>query len=159
MVAAMRFEGDSVIQAPREQVWRFLTDPHSVGRCAPGLESLEIVEPGKRFSAIVSVGFGAIKARFENQAEWIELDPPARAKMKVHGKAPGSAVDVISEMKLSDVGDGATALHWSAEVTIVGAIANLAARLMGGVTQRMTAAFFDCVKQQIEKREKRGQVI
>jgi carbon monoxide dehydrogenase subunit G len=152
----MHFEGTVTIRAPREQVWRFLIDPQAVSRCAPGLESMEILVPDRKFRAVTSVGFGAIKARFESEAEWVELDPPNRAKMKVHGTAPGSAVDATSEMALSDEAEGTTEMRWSAEVTIVGAIASLAARLMGGVTQRLTAAFFDCVKQQIEKR---GQVI
>ena len=56
---------------------------------------------------------------------------------------PGSAVDAVSSMILSDGEGGATNLDWSADVTVVGAIASLAARLMGGVTQKLTAAFFD----------------
>jgi len=147
----MHFEGTVQIRAPREQVWRFLTNPEAVARCAPGLESLEILIPDRKFKVVAAIGFGAIKARFESEAEWAVLDPPQRGKMKVHGRAPGSAVDATSEMALTAQPDGSTQLAWSAEVAIVGAIANLAARLMGGVTQRLTAAFFDCVKHQIEK--------
>jgi carbon monoxide dehydrogenase subunit G len=35
-------------------------------------------------------------------------------------------------------------------VTVVGAIASLAARLMGVVTQTLTRAFFECVRKKIE---------
>src|SRR6185295_16574894 len=45
---------------------------------------------------------------------------------------------------------GATELRWSADVTVVGTIASLAARLMGGVTQKLTSAFFEEVKKRIE---------
>lgn len=146
----MQLDGTVTIAAPREKVWAFLTDPHKVGQCAPGLESLEIVEPDQKFQAVVSVGFGSMKARFSADIEWVELDEPNRAKMKAHGKAPGSTADAMSEMTLTAQGDDKTELHWTAEVTIQGTIASLASRLMGSVTNRMTGEFFDCVKQHIE---------
>jgi molybdenum cofactor cytidylyltransferase len=146
----MRFEGSLEIQAPRERVWSFLTDPEAVASCAPGLQSIEILEPGRRFRAVAGVGFGAVKATFSNEVEWLDLDSPDRARMKVHGNAPGSAVDAVSEMRLADGADGATRLDWWADVTVVGAIANLAARLMGSVAQRLTDAFFETVRQRIE---------
>lgn len=41
-------------------------------------------------------------------------------------------------------------MAWTVDVTISGTIAALASRMMGGVTKRLTAAFFDCMKKQIE---------
>ncbi|HEY3122263.1 MAG TPA: carbon monoxide dehydrogenase subunit G [Vicinamibacteria bacterium] len=146
----MHFEGAVNIRAPRERAWRFLTDPAAVSRCAPGLESVEVVVPGQKFRAVTSVGFGTVRVIFSVDAEWLELEPPARARMKLHGTAPGSAVDATSEMLLTDGAGGTTDLKWRADVTVLGTIASIAARLMGGVTQRLTDAFFDCVRKQIE---------
>jgi uncharacterized protein len=146
----MNFNGTVTIRAPREKVWTFLTDPNALTQCAPGLESLEVLVPNESFRAVASVGFGAIKARFTIDATWMDLDAPNRARMKMSGKAPGSAVNGSSEMVLSDGADGATLLTWSSDVTVVGAIASLAARLMGVVTQKLTSAFFDCVRAKIE---------
>jgi carbon monoxide dehydrogenase subunit G len=53
-------------------------------------------------------------------------------------------------MDLSDGDDGGTKLDWSADINVQGTIASLASRLMGSMTQRMTAEFFNCVKSQIE---------
>ena len=70
-------------------------------------------------------------------ATWRDLQAPNRARMKIHGKAPGSVVDGGSEMVLSDgQKPGETVLDWSADVTVIGTIASLAARLMGPVTQK-----------------------
>ena len=146
----MHLQGDVTINAPRAQVYAYLTDPHKVSECAPGVESVEIVEPDKSFRGTVSVGFGAVKARFSGDVQWLELVAPERAKMKAHGSASGSAADVISEMSLSDLPGGATQLHWTADITIVGQLASLAARLMGTVSQKMTGMFFDCVRKKIE---------
>ena len=62
--------------------------------------------------------------------------------MKAHGNAPGSAVDVVSEMVVTDAPNGATLLSWTADITIVGQLASLAARLMGTVSQKMTGPIF-----------------
>jgi carbon monoxide dehydrogenase subunit G len=147
----MRFNGNVTINAPREQVWDFLTDPEKMGECAPGLEKLEIIKPKEQFRAVASVGFGAVKATFVTDAQWMDLEAPTRARMKIRGKAPGSVVDATSEMVLSDAPGGATLLEWSSDVTIVGAIASLAARLMGPVAQKVTDTFFDGVRKKIEK--------
>ena len=147
----MNFKGSVKINAPREKVWSFLTDPNRVATCAPGVDSVEIVEPDKKFRATASIGFGAVKATFVTDAEWLGLDPPKRAQTKFHGKAPGSVADGTSEMVLRD-GEkpGETVLDWSADVTVVGTIASLAARLIGPVTQKITDTFFDNVRKKIE---------
>jgi len=146
----MHLEGTVTINAPRARVYDFLTDPHQVTQCAPGVERVEVVVPGQSFRATASVGFGTVKARFTGDVEWLELDAPDRAKMKAHGNASGSAADVVSEMFLADAANGATELRWTADVNVVGQIASLAARLMGTISQKLTGLFFDCVRKKIE---------
>jgi uncharacterized protein len=147
----MNFKGTVRINAPRQKVWNFLTDPTQLSDCAPGLEKLEIIKPNEQFRATASVGFGAVKATFVTDATWTGLDAPNHASMKIRGKAPGSGVEGTSEMALRD-GDkpGETILDWSSDVTVVGAIASLAARLMGPVTQKITDSFFENVRKKIE---------
>ena len=146
----MLFEGLVNINASRDKVWAFLTDPDFVSQCAPGLKSMEDVEPDKKFKAVAAVGFGTVKVTFTNEVEFLELDKPNRAKVKAHGTAPGSAVDAVSEMLLSDGEAGTTDLKWTADITVVGTIASLASRLMSGVTKKLTGEFFECVRSRIE---------
>lgn len=146
----MHLEGKVTINAPRARVYAFLTDPEQVTQCAPGVEKVEQIEPGKSFRAIASIGFGTVKARFAGDVEWLELDAPNRAKLKGHGTASGSAADVVSEMTLTDTAEGGTLLHWTADINVVGQLASLAARLMGTVSQKLTGVFFDCARKKIE---------
>lgn len=146
----MHLEGTVNIKASRQAVWQYLTDPHKVSECAPGVESVEVVEPGRKFRAVAAIGLGTVKAKFAGDAEFVELEAPNRAKIKAHGNAPGSAADVLSEMFLSDGPDGSTDMRWTAEVTILGSLASLAARMMAPVTQKLTGEFFNCVKKKIE---------
>jgi carbon monoxide dehydrogenase subunit G len=146
----MQFNGQVSIQAPRLRVWEFLIDPQAVSQCAPGLESLQVLEPGKRFQVVAAVGFGTVRVKFVTEVEFTELAPPERASMRAHGTAPGSAADVLAQMALSDAPNGATLLDWTADVTISGTITSLASRLMGSVTKKVTGAFFECVREKIE---------
>src|SRR5512142_1398737 len=109
----MRFEGTVTINADREKVFNHLIDPEFVSQCAPGLESVEVVEPGKKFKVVASIGLGAVKARFTVDILMDELDPPQYAQMKAHGNTPGSAVDVTSAMSLKDNGHHTTTLAWT----------------------------------------------
>ena len=147
----MRFEGKVNISAPRAEVWAFLTDANAVSHCMPGLESIEIITPNKKFRAVGAMGLGSVKLKMNTHVEWVELEAPNRAKMKMRGTASGSSIDVASEMRLADGPDGSTDMEWSAEVKVVGTIASLAARLMKPVTQKLTGEFFSCVKKKIEK--------
>jgi carbon monoxide dehydrogenase subunit G len=82
--------------------------------------------------------------------EILELDEPNHAKLKAHGSASGSVADAVSEMDLSDGPDGATLLHWTADVTIGGQLASLAARLMVPVSEKLAGIFYDQVRKKIE---------
>ncbi len=146
----MHLEGTVDIAAARERVWEFLTDPQAVSRCTPGVESLEVLEAGRRFRSVASLGLGSIKTRFTVDVEWVEMTPPERARARAHGTAPGSTADVEAQMTLIERGPSASELRWTAEVTILGTIASLASRMMGGVTQKLSTQFFECVKKNIE---------
>lgn len=146
----MFIEGSVNISAPRDKVWNSLTNADFVAQCAPGIKSMEIIVPDQKFQAVAAVGFGSVSTEFRTDVEFLELVEPDSAKIKAHGSAPGSAVDVIAVMNLSDGPDDTTELKWTADITIVGTIASLASRLMGPVTKKMTGIFFDCVKEKIE---------
>ncbi len=146
----MILKGDVTIRAPRKKVWDFMTDPDQIGQCVPGVEKIEMIEPLKKYRGVVSVGFGAVKARFSGEVEIIELDEPNHAKLKAHGSASGSVADAVSEMSLSDGPDGATLLHWTADVTVGGQLASLAARLMVPVSEKLAGVFYDQVRKKIE---------
>lgn len=146
----MKLAGDVTIKAPRKKVWDFMTDPNQIGQCVPGVEKIEMIEPLKKYRGVVSVGFGAVKARFSGDVDVLELEEPNFAKLKAHGTASGSAADAISEMKLSDGPDGSTVVNWTADVVVGGQLASLASRLMVPVSQKLAGVFYEAVRKKIE---------
>jgi len=146
----MLLKGDVTIHASRQKVWNFLTDPNQIGPCAPGVEKIETIEPDKIYRGVMSVGLGSVKAKFNGDVEILELNEPDYAKFKAHGTATGSAADVMSEMTLSNGPDGATNVHWTADVKVSGQLASLASRLMVPVSQKLAGIFYDEVRKRIE---------
>ena len=146
----MHLEGNVNILAPREKVWKYLTDAEFVAQCAPGVKEMQVVTPNKKYFAVASIGFGSVVVAFKTDVEFVEMKEPEFAKVRAHGGGSGSAVDVTSEMRLSDNGDGSTEMRWIADVNVAGRIASVASRVMGSVTKKLTQGFFDCVKKQIE---------
>lgn len=145
----MHFEGTVQIAAPRDRVWAFVMDPNQVGQCGPGVESIEVIDD-THFKATAKVGIGFISARFVVYLEFAEATPPEAATIKAHGQAPGSAVDATAQMRLSDGESGSTTMDWSADVSIVGTIASVGARLIEGTANKMIGQTFDCMKSKLE---------
>ena len=81
---------------------------------------------------------------------FVERQAPDKMVIKVHGQAPGSAVDAVGEMNLRDGADGGTAMDWSADVNISGTLASVGARLIEGTAQKLTAQTFTCIKTKLE---------
>ncbi|MBE9523720.1 MAG: carbon monoxide dehydrogenase subunit G [Chloroflexi bacterium] len=146
----MHFKDTVTINAPLEKTWAFIIDANQVAQCAPGLESVEVIEENQKYKVTASIGFGNIKVRFLTDLEFVEMVEPSFAKIKAHGTAPGSAADVLAEMSLTEIDENTTSLAWNADITILGTIASLANRMMGSVTKKLAGQFFGSVKEKVE---------
>lgn len=145
----MQFQGNVMIEAPRERAWDFLTDPRQVTQCAPDVQSLQIVDDD-RFTVVVRAGVGPVKGTFTFAVTWLERQEPAHARVQARGKIPGSAVDMQTVMELTDLDDGRTLLHWAADVAIRGVIASVGGRLIQGAADKITQQLFACIKAKLE---------
>jgi carbon monoxide dehydrogenase subunit G len=137
----LQFSGSPTIAAPRERVWDRLMDPHFVAQSAPGVESVEALDP-THFKVISGFGVGSIKLRFTMDVELFDIVDGRSARMRVRGKAPGSAIDVVSSMGIEDAGSTESKLNWSATSEVSGTVASVGARLMEGTARKLTEQFW-----------------
>jgi carbon monoxide dehydrogenase subunit G len=82
--------------------------------------------------------------------ELFDIDAGKSAKMRVRGKAPGSAIDVVSKLQVDDAGSG-TQLNWSATSEVSGTVANVGARLMEGTARKLTEQFWTDFAQRVSQ--------
>jgi uncharacterized protein len=144
----LEFSGAPVITASPEHVWQKLLDPDFVAASAPGLESVEALDP-THFRVVSGLGVGAVKVKFKLDVELFDIVEGERLKMRARGKGPGSAVDVVSSLRVEDAGAGRTRLNWSATSEVSGTVASVGARLLEGTARRLTEEFWTDFAQRV----------
>lgn len=146
----MQFEGSVRLQASRDEVWQFVTDPQRVAQCIPGLQRFEPLPGGKEFKIQVEAEVGPIKPIFELCMVYSLVEAPVEARMRIRGKGgPGSHIGASSYMLLRDVGDGATEMQWSFVVAMTGQLASLDNHFVETVFQRLSRQFFTRVDERL----------
>lgn len=145
----MEFSGTQTINVPIEKVWTYLLDVNKVAECAPGFQSLEEVGT-EHWKAVISVGIGPVKAKFNIDVTRPEMHEPDKMVVKGRGKAPGSAVELAGTMNLSVIDAQQTRMDWSANVVVSGTIASVGARLMSSTSEKLTGQFFDCLRAKLQ---------
>ena len=96
-----QFSGDPVITAPRQIVWERLTDPDFIAASAPGVESVETVDP-RHFTVVSGLGLGPMKVRFTMEVELFDVVERQSLRMRSLARGPGSVVDVVSAVRLEE---------------------------------------------------------
>jgi len=142
------FSGAPEISASPQTVWTKLLDPDFVAASAPGVESVERVDP-THFKVVSGLGVGAVKVKFKLDVELFDIIEGQRLKMRARGKAPGSAVDVVSALHVEEAGSGRTRLNWSATSEVSGTVASVGARLLEGTARRLTEQFWTDFAQRV----------
>ena len=137
----LEFSGAPVIDAPRKEVWERLMDPDFVAASAPGVETVEAVDP-THFNVVSGLGIGAVRLQFRLEVELSDIVQEERLRMVALGRGAGSEVDVISSVRLEDAGPGRTRLDWTATCSVGGVVAGLGARLLEGTARRLTEDFW-----------------
>lgn len=145
----MEFSGTQTIAAPIEKVWAYLMDVNKVATCVPGFQSLEELG-SEHWKALISVGVGPVKAKFTLDVTRPELHEPDLMVVKGRGKAPGSAAELEGKMNLKALDAEQTQMDWNAQVVISGSIASVGSRLISGTAEKLTAQFFDCLKEKLQ---------
>ena len=72
--------------------------------------------------------------------------------MTALGRASGSAVDTVSNVRLETLGKGRTRLNWAATTTISGTVASLGPRLLEGIAKRLTEDFWTDFARRVGQR-------
>ncbi|HEY7613412.1 MAG TPA: SRPBCC domain-containing protein [Gemmatimonadales bacterium] len=147
----LEFAGAPEITAARDLVWARLMDPDFVAASAPGVESVEAMDP-THFRVISGVGFGAIRVKFPLDIVLSDLVPNERMRMTARGHAVGSAVDVVSSVRLEPAGNGLTRLNWTATSTISGPLAGLGGGLVEWTARRLTEEFWTDFARRVSAR-------
>jgi len=140
--------GEEKIPAGPDAVWTFVTDPEKVGRCFPDVVDVT-VQDATHFDAVVKVGVGPVRGKFNMKVELLPAASKRHLDMKMSGGGFGSTVDLTAGADLVDGGDGTTLLKWSGQAEARGPIAAVGGRVLDSQAQKLIGQAFGNVRQQL----------
>ena len=140
------------LRAPADRVWSYLIDPRHVVSCLPGAE-LTSVQDESTFLGKVKVKVGPVVAAYSGKVVITERDDVARVVRMVgegkEGAGGGSAKVAITSMVVELPG-GVTEVRVTADLDIVGRIAQFGRGMIESVNKQMFRQFTDCVRTTLE---------
>lgn len=149
----MDFEDEVIVSASRAQVWAFLLDPHALGRCMPGIETVEIIEPGRTFGGIARIGVGSLEVKFPARIEWLEQEEMSGGRLRALVHVAGYEIEGLGTLALADAVEmPGTHVAWSARVSLPEAFTQnpLTAQMGKAVVVRFIEDFFECIESRLE---------
>ena len=147
----MDIEGEYLIAAAPEDVWRELNDLGTLERCIPGCESMTALEDkDDEFECLMVAKIGPIKAKFKSTITLSNVEAPVSYTLS--GKGNGGAAGLgkgSADVALSPA-EGGTRLNYTAEVLTGGKIAQVGARLLRSSALKLADQFFVAFKDGVE---------
>ena len=140
------------LRAPADRVWSYLIDPRHVVSCLPGAE-LTSVQDESTFVGKVKVKVGPVVAAYSGKVVITERDDVARVvRMVGEGKegAGGGSAKVVITSTVVELPGGITEVRVTADLDIVGRIAQFGRGMIESVNKQMFRQFADCVRATLE---------
>jgi len=137
----LNIQGEYKIGVSRQQVFDAITDPEILQKCIPGCEEMEQISD-TQYKAVITATIGPVKARFKTSMELKNLNPPQSFTLAGEGKGGVAGFGRGSADITLDESEGATHLHYEADLKVGGKLAQVGSRLVVGVTRKIADEFF-----------------
>ncbi|MCE2660888.1 MAG: carbon monoxide dehydrogenase subunit G [Rubrivivax sp.] len=138
----MELTAQQVLPVGQAQAWEALNDIDLLREAIPGCDSFTLTGD-HQYEVGVTAAIGPVKARFKGQLKLEDLQPPVGYTLQFSGQggqaghAKGSA-----RIRLEPQGARETILHYTAQASVGGKIAQLGSRLIDMAAQKMANDFF-----------------
>jgi carbon monoxide dehydrogenase subunit G len=143
----MDLKGQFNVKATREQVYAFLTDPHSVSRHMPDVKDVQI-EDADHFTVKAKVGISHIKGLMIMKLAITDRRPPSSTTVTGRGTGLASVVDMVTSFRLDTSGTGETVVTWHGSLNVSGKMAAFGSQ---GLLDRMATKNIDTFIEGIKK--------
>ena len=140
------------VPASPDRVWAFLMDVPAVGRCVPGVESVE--QQGEdEYVGALRIRIGPINVLLEGKVTVEERNAEERrAKMRVEAvdRRIRGAVNATSTMQLEPLDDGKTVLSVHTDAAVLGKLGEFGQAIMRRKADQIMQEFATNLSRQIE---------
>lgn len=141
----MELSGSRTIEAPRAATWAALTDVDALATCGPTGAAIDRLD--ERHARIrLRVGGGFLATTVIIALELGEIAAPDRVTLAARGEASGTRVVGQGTLELRGPSDGPTTLGWTVDLSVSGALAGMASRLIETEAARRIDDAVDCIR-------------
>jgi carbon monoxide dehydrogenase subunit G len=122
--------------------WGALNDTEMLKAAIPGCESLQAIGEHE-YEVLLTAAIGPVKAKFKGKLKLSDLQPPESYRIAFEGQGGAAGHGKGSAtVRLEPTGPDATLLHYSAQASVGGKIAQIGSRLVDMAAQKMAGEFF-----------------
>jgi uncharacterized protein len=150
---AIKIEKTFQVQEPLERVWSFLSDPLKVAKCVPGAQITETVDD-LTFKGLIKVQVGPSITDYKGQVHIERLDEQSH-EIEMVGKGQDIRGKGSASMKMTgkvrSLAERDSEVVTVSEVNVVGLLAQLGARMINEVSNKMFEQFTVNLQRQLEK--------
>jgi uncharacterized protein len=155
---SIRIEKTFQIQEPVESVWKFLCDPKKVASCVPGAKITETVDE-RTYKGLIRVQVGPSVTDYKGQLQIERLDDQNH-EIEIIGKGQDVRGKGSASMKMTgkvrSLPDGSSEVVSVSEVNVVGLLAQLGARMIHEVSNKIFAEFATNLRSRMEQQRVYG---
>jgi carbon monoxide dehydrogenase subunit G len=132
------------VKAPVEKVWSFLSDMRQIGRCVPGVASVEVLD-ATHARWTLTVKIGPLSQTIKVLTETLEQVPLRRGRFR----AEAENIDMMGTTELTPSGNG-TKIVYTMVVNAKGPLARIMDNFMRTKLKSQTEEFAANVKRALE---------
>ncbi len=150
-MSSLKIEERFTIDAPAEEVWRFLIDPKRVVVCLPGAQ-LDSTDDDGAYHGAVKVRVGAVTVQYKGSMTFEELDHERRfVRMVGKGKEKGGAGSVMMTMEstVRELDGGGAEVTVESTVQLAGRIVRFGRGMIEVVSKEIFKQFTACLTEKL----------
>jgi uncharacterized protein len=146
----MKFAGELIVQAPREQVYDRLKDASFFAACVEGVHDLKEITP-TQYTALLETKIAYIKFKFEVAVEMTRADRPNAIEAKIDGKPHGIVGRLSATATSSFVErDGGTAIQYTIEAILTGRLGSIGQPVLKAKAKEMERLFVQNLRNRLQ---------
>ena len=151
----MNLTGQETLHVTQAQAWEALNDIEILKASIAGCEALNpIGSPGDgEFEALLSVSIGPVKAKFKGKLKLSNLQAPTSYQLAFEGSGGAAGHGKgTAQVRLESTGPSVTTLHYEANASVGGKIAQIGSRLVDMAAKKMAGDFFAAFTAQLQEK-------
>ena len=137
----MNIAGEITVAAPREAVFKALSDAPFFASCIEGVQDLKQID-ATHYDAVLETRIAYMRFKFKVTVETTKLTPPEEIEAKVEGTPLGvvGRLTATATTRLADLG-GQTIIRYAIDATLTGKLGSMGQPVLKAKAKEMEKQF------------------